>query len=98
MLVIEDLHHLAESSTLAWLGWALHRARRLMIVVTRRPGGPGIAGEVVLPLGPLDLAAIRELAGEDRADALLERSGGHPLLLQAMISALTDDDVPVVDP
>ena len=69
VLVIEDLHHLAESSTLAWLGWALHRARRLMIVVTRRPGGPGIAGEVVLPLGPLDLAAIRELAGEDRADA-----------------------------
>ena len=94
VLVIEDLHHLAESSTLAWLGWALHRARRLLIIVTRRPGGPGVAGEVVLPLGPLDLTAIRVLAGEDRADALFERSGGHPLLLQAMISALTDDDVP----
>ncbi|HEX4981952.1 MAG TPA: BTAD domain-containing putative transcriptional regulator, partial [Ilumatobacteraceae bacterium] len=94
VLVIEDLHHLTESSTLAWLGWAIHRARRLMIVVTRRSGGPGLAGEVLVPLGPLDLAAIRELAGEDRAAVLHERSGGHPLLLQAMISASSDDDVP----
>ena len=94
VLVIEDLHHLTESSTLAWLAWAIHRARRLLVVVTRRRGGPGVADEVVLPLGPLDLAATRELAGEERADALHERSGGHPLLLHAMIAALTDDDVP----
>ena len=43
VLVIEDLHHLTESSTLAWLGWAIHRARRLLIVVTRRRGGSGVA-------------------------------------------------------
>jgi DNA-binding SARP family transcriptional activator/tetratricopeptide (TPR) repeat protein len=94
VLVIEDLHHLAESSTLAWLGWAIHRARRLLIVVTRRTGGPVIAGENLLPLGPLDLATTRELAGEDRADVLHQRSGGHPLLLAAMISATSDDDIP----
>ena len=76
VLVIEDLHHLTESSTLAWLGWAIHRARRLLIVVTRRRGGPGVAGEVVLPLGPLDLAATRELAGEDRADACTNAAAG----------------------
>ncbi len=94
VLVIEDLQHLAESSTLAWLGWAIHRAGRLLIVVTRRTGGPVIAGENLLPLGPLDLAATRALAGEDRADVLHQRSGGHPLLLTAMISATTDDDIP----
>lgn len=93
VLVIEDLH-LAGAGTLAWLTFARRRCRATVLVVTTRPGGAKAlgAGEHIT-LGPLDRDAVAELVGRERADALYERSGGHPLLLAALAAA-GDEELP----
>lgn len=93
VLVVEDLH-MAGSSTLAWLAFARRRCRRTAIVVTRRPGGArALDATHHVALGPLGVDAVAELVGADRAAALHQRSGGHPLLLAAL-AASGDEHLP----
>ena len=93
VVVIEDLH-VAGGSTLAWLAFAGRRCHRTLLVVTTRPGGAkDLEASCLIRLGPLDRGAVAELVGSDRAGALYERSGGHPLLLAALVGA-EDEDVP----
>jgi tetratricopeptide (TPR) repeat protein len=87
VLVVEDLH-LAGTGTFAWLRFARRRCQGTMLVVTSRPGGAkGLDADEHIGLGPLDRESVAELVGPERADALLERSGGHPLLLAALAAA-----------
>lgn len=93
VLVVEDLH-LAGAGTLAWLAFARRRCQRTLLVVTSRPGGAkDLEATCRIRLGPLDRGAVAELVGVDRAGALYERSGGHPLLLAALAGG-GDDGVP----
>lgn len=93
VLAIDDVHD-ADAATIAWLDWAARRAERLLLVVSRRPGGPHVEGERTLHVGPLDVDAVAELAGTERAAELHARSGGHPLLLRAMLAAGTGGEIP----
>ncbi|HEV7760896.1 MAG TPA: BTAD domain-containing putative transcriptional regulator [Acidimicrobiales bacterium] len=90
VLVVDDVH-LTGEVTLAWLRYAVRQGGRILVVATRRPGaGPALAdgsGRDTLDLGPLDLAATETLVGADRAAALHDRSGGHPLFLLALAGA-----------
>ena len=83
VLVLDDVH-LADATTLAWLSFAARRpsAGPLLVVLACRPEKAlVIPGATRLSLGPLDLAATIAIVGEERAPALLERSGGNPLFL-----------------
>lgn len=93
VLVLEDLH-LAATSTVAWVAFARHRAGGVLFVVTSRPAETAstLDATTTVQLGPLDVDAVAELVGPDRARELHERSGGHPLLLAALAGA--GDDLP----
>ncbi|MCU1346172.1 MAG: putative DNA-binding protein [Acidimicrobiia bacterium] len=97
VVLVDDLH-LAGPATLAWLS---HAERRLadsavVVVVTQRPEEPtGFRGGLRLELHPLDLAAVVEVVGHERATDLFERSGGHPLFLRELARAETDEELPV---
>jgi DNA-binding SARP family transcriptional activator/tetratricopeptide (TPR) repeat protein len=91
VLVVDDLH-VAGAGTLAWLAFAGRRCHRTLLVVTTRPGGAkDLEATGHIRLGPLDRHAVAELVGSDRAVALYERSGGHPLLLAALAGAEAED-------
>jgi class 3 adenylate cyclase/tetratricopeptide (TPR) repeat protein len=112
MLVIEDTHWLDEAS--ARFLQHLARQRRPwagnLVLATRRAGSPSLFEEqdpTTIELQPLDLAAASAmLAGGEgdvplppgAADRLIERSGGNPLLLQALLiaarSGLPIDELP----
>jgi DNA-binding SARP family transcriptional activator len=88
-LVLDDVH-LAGSSTIEWLHFAVRRGsgRPAVIVVTRRGGEEGgdLPG-VRIALGPVDLEAAAAIVGPDRARDMYERSGGHPLFLVELAAA-----------
>ncbi|MBI2705251.1 MAG: AAA family ATPase [Actinobacteria bacterium] len=89
VLVIDDLHFAGES-TVEWLRFLQRRSHgHLLVVVATRPEGkPVLHADEVIALGPLDLRAAVELVGDEaRAAKLLERSGGHPLLLVELAHA-----------
>ena len=88
VVVVEDVH-LAVASTVEWLYYAARRGRRILVVSTRRMGDPR---SDVLQLGPLDLDAVTELVGDDRAADLYARSAGHPLFLVELAAA--GDELP----
>jgi DNA-binding NarL/FixJ family response regulator len=104
--VIEDAHWIDRAS---WdlLSYMIHNADSspLLFVVTHRelPRGHQLRGPIadlgcreqvtVLPLGPLDRAAVaRQATGilgrepsADRLDELVRRSGGNPLFVEALL-------------
>lgn len=106
VVVVEDAHWIDRAS---WdvLSYLIHNsdARPIMFVVTHRelprghPLRPSIADlgcreqVVVLPLGPLDRAAVaRQATGvlghepsAERLDELVRRSGGNPLFVEALL-------------
>ena len=86
VVVAEDVH-LAGASTIEWLRFAVRRGRRLMVLATTRPEGAPIGPAELVPVGPLDLASVAELVGDDRAADLHARSGGHPLFLLELANA-----------
>lgn len=87
VLVVEDLH-VGSAGTLAWLAFARRRSRRTLLVTTTRPGGAqGVEATTHLTLGALDRDAVTELVGSARADTFYRRSGGHPLLLAALVES-----------
>jgi tetratricopeptide (TPR) repeat protein len=94
VLVVDDVH-LAGPTTLAWLRMAGRRGRRLLVVATRRTGEGGeLQPDRVITLGPLGEPATRQLVGAERARALYERSGGHPLFLVELAAADPGEDLP----
>jgi DNA-binding SARP family transcriptional activator len=93
VLVVEDVH-LAARSTVEWLRYAAHRGRRLLVVASRRPEEGTSLEARTIRLGPLDLEAVRQLVGPERAADLHERSGGNPLFLVELAN-VGDDVLPV---
>lgn len=92
VLALDDAH-LADTSTLAWLAYARGRREPLLLVAARRvEEGADLRADVTVTLGPLDRAAAEEAFGE-RAGAVYDRSGGHPLFL-AELTASDDGDLP----
>ena len=89
VLLIDDGHWL-DRGTLGWLRHVQHRLDDLplLVVVAHRPGeGSTPPATDVIELGPLDLAAVREVAGGERAADLYARSAGHPLFLVELMHA-----------
>ena len=87
VIVVEDLHF-AATATAAWLAFAHRRATRTVLVATTR--GRSVAAltpTTRLVLRPLTVDEVETLVGRERAVALYERSGGHPLLLSAFVDA-----------
>ncbi len=92
-LLLDDLH-VAGQATLDWLRFVARRPAgpRLLIVGALRP-----EEELRLPdctrivLGPLDVAAVKEIAGAERALELHEKSLGNPLFVVELASAPGDD-------
>jgi DNA-binding SARP family transcriptional activator len=83
LLLVDDAHLLDPASTVL-----LHHLTRpaarlpLLVVAAARPGeGPQWRPGSTHELEPLSRADAVRLIGEDRADALWARSGGHPLFL-----------------
>ncbi|MGE0296116.1 ATP-binding protein [Pseudonocardia sp.] len=87
VLVVDDVAR-ADPATEAWLGFAVRRGSRLLVVTTHRGAATGPGG---LELGPLDAPAVAELVGAERAAGLHARSGGNPLFLSALAAADPDD-------
>jgi tetratricopeptide (TPR) repeat protein len=93
VVIVEDVH-LAAASTVEFLRYAVHRGRRLLVVASRRPSAGLVLDEAhTIEVGPLDLAAVADLVGGDRASDLHARSGGHPLFL-VELAATGDDALP----
>ncbi|WP_182481115.1 ATP-binding protein [Nocardioides immobilis] len=84
ILVIDDAH-LAGQAFADWLGYVLRRPLPVLVVVGVRPAeGPALPATDEIGLGPLDRDQVAELVGNDRADDLYLRSGGHPLFLSEL--------------
>ena len=86
VLVVEDLHA-ASAGTRAWLSYVQRRSRNTLLVATTRPGGARGIDARRIRLNALDLDAVEQLVGPDRAAALYQRSGGSPLLLAALVES-----------
>jgi class 3 adenylate cyclase/tetratricopeptide (TPR) repeat protein len=92
LLVVEDVHD-ADPSSLELLQRIISRdGTPLAVLVTSRPGGPELVGEVAeLVVGPLDdgssAAVVRQVLGaaaEDQVARLVERADGIPLYLEEL--------------
>lgn len=88
VVVTIDDAHLAGPAFAAWLGHVTRSHLALVVVAAVRSGeGEPLPAHDTVELGPLDRAAVAELVGEDRVDALLARSQGHPLFLAELAGA-----------
>ncbi len=93
-VVIDDAH-LAGPALGDWLRFARRGEIALMIVAAIRPGeGESLPGTAFLDLEALDHAAVAELVGPARADALYARSKGHPLFLTELAQRAADTELP----
>ena len=79
----------ADPVTWAWLAHVRRRRELplLVVVMIRDRAASGVEPDVTLDVLPLDAAEAAALVGTDRAAALLERSGGNPLLLTELARA-----------
>jgi len=105
-VLVEDAHWLDDASQLLIRRLAQPAPRPWLLCVTRRPGGPSIAGDgaTVLELQPLpdeDSRSLALAAAGDQAlsakelDELTARAGGNPLFMRELVaSPLGDDSVP----
>jgi tetratricopeptide (TPR) repeat protein len=101
VLLLDDVH-LADASTLSWVAFAVRRMAHLLVVTTRRSDRPR-AGSAAIELGgstielaPLDLAAVAELVGAERAETLHRRSGGNPLFLLELANSPAGELPPTI--
>lgn len=94
VVVVIDDAHLAGPTLADWLTYLQRRPVPLVVVLGGRPdeGGPLPATDFV-SLGPLDREHVAAIVGNDRADDLYLRSGGHPLFL-AELAAVAADELP----
>lgn len=89
VLIVDDIH-LAAPLTIEWLRFAVtrfHGSRVLLVAAARTDESPTLPDAVRIRLAPLDLAAVTDVVGSERADDLLARSGGNPLFLVELASA-----------
>ncbi|GIH04243.1 hypothetical protein Rhe02_23100 [Rhizocola hellebori] len=90
VLLIDDAHWLDRATT-AWLHRVQARLADLpvLIVAALRPDESTARWPLAktITLGPLDLAAVTEVAGADAAAELYARSAGHPLFLVELMHA-----------
>lgn len=96
VLALDDVH-LAGPSTVDWLHYAVRRGSGLpiLVVAAARPDGrAALPVTVTVTIAPLDLAAVEEVVGLERAAALMARSGGHPLFLVELAAASPEDALP----
>jgi DNA-binding SARP family transcriptional activator len=95
VLVVEDLHQ-AGPSTVAWLAFARHRCPGAVLLFTSRSRDLGSLDDgLTVRLAPLTVEEVGDLVGSERAAELHQRSGGHPLLLAAVVpfvDRIGDDD------
>lgn len=98
MLLVEDAHWLDDASQLLIRRFAQPGARPWLVCVTRRPGGPPVAGDdaTLLELEPLPYEDARSLAlaaaggralSEDELTELTARAGGNPLFMRELVAA-----------
>ena len=99
LLVLDDLHN-AGSATIGLVHYLVRRAgtARLLVVGTLRSEegseATALLGQTAtrVELGPLDAEAVGLLAGEsgqgDRTQAIMARTGGHPLFVVETLRAL----------
>lgn len=81
VVVIDDAH-LSGPALADWLTYLCRRPFPVVVVLAARPGeGPEFPATDHVGLGPFDRAHVAALVGEQRADELHARSGGHPLFL-----------------
>lgn len=93
VLVIDDVH-LAGPLTIEWVRFALNRlaeAPVLIVLAARTDELPPVPTGERLSLGPLDLQAVTELVGPERAEDLLARSGGNPLFLVELAASEAEE-------
>jgi tetratricopeptide (TPR) repeat protein len=84
VLTIDDLHQAADG-TAEFLTFALGELPQLIVVAARRnEPGPDLPAAQRIVLGPLSVADVIALVGEERGPALYERSGGHPLFVREL--------------
>lgn len=94
VLLVDDAHH-ADPATAALLAGVPRGASRVAVFVAARAGeGPEWPEGSVVELGPLDVDAVAQVVGAERATSLHARSGGHPLLLTELAASEDDDAVP----
>ena len=92
VIVTIDDAHLAGPALADWLGQLRRSTPGVVVVATSRVGeGEPLPVHDTVELGPLDRAAAAELVGEDRVDALLARSLGHPLFLVELAGTAGDN-------
>ena len=85
VIVVIDDAHLAGQAFADWLAYVLRRPIPVLVVVGARPAeGPELPATDEIGLGPLDRDQVAELVGNERADDLYDRSGGHPLFLSEL--------------
>ena len=86
VVVIDDAH-LAGPTLADWLTYLRRRPLPIVVVLGARPEEcPDLPVTDHVGLGPLDRAHVAALVGEQRADELHARSGGHPLFLAELAS------------
>ncbi|WP_183408304.1 ATP-binding protein [Nocardioides pocheonensis] len=91
VVVVIDDAHLAGPALADWIAFAARRTLRLLVVTAVRPAETApIRFADLVNVGPLDRSETAELVGSERADALYERSGGHPLFLTELVRAPTE--------
>ena len=87
VLLLVDDAHAADAATVALVTGLPRRASRVVAVLAARAGvGPRWPEGAVVELGPLDLEAVTQIVGTERAAVLHARSGGHPLLLSELVA------------
>jgi predicted ATPase/class 3 adenylate cyclase len=102
-LLVEDAHWLDDASQLLIRRLAQPAPRPWLLCVTRRPGGPSIAGDgaTILELHPLPDEDSRSLAlaaagdhalSEKELGELTARAGGNPLFMRELIASPPGDD------
>ena len=90
VLLVDDAH-LAGPATLAWLRQVparLATARVVTVATQRAEESLPLPADRTVELGPLSRADAARLVGDERVDELYARSGGNPLFLTELGSAV----------
>lgn len=99
VLVIDDAH-LAGPPLADWVAYLRRRSLPLVVVLGARPSertdAPVLPTTDEVALGPLDRGQVAEVVGEERADDLYRRTGGHPLFLAELAAAPTGELPPTL--